>query len=115
MPVALAIRERGGHEAGELAGDGGILVVPGGARRDVSEASEGLAQDPLLVLSQPTQCLTLRSGKGSCAPLRTPGFPRRCGGPWRGLVDCTGTGRERTLVRRGVGDRRRRCWGVGSG
>ena len=75
MPVALAIRERGRQEAGELAGDGGVPAVPGGARRGVSEALVRLAQDPLLVLSQPTQCQTLRSGQGDAAPPLNPQLP----------------------------------------
>ena len=53
-PVALAVREAGGHEAKELARSGPVGTVPGGARGGVSEASGGLAEDPLLVLSQPT-------------------------------------------------------------
>ena len=70
--VALAIRERGGREAGEWAGDAvgrPFRAVPGEA---FSEASEGLAQDPLLVLSQPTQRLTSRLARGLSCPLGPP-------------------------------------------
>ncbi len=44
------------ERAGELARSERESVVPGGARRGVFGGSEGLAQDLILVLSQPTQC-----------------------------------------------------------
>ena len=48
--VALTVFEAG--EAGGLPADDRSTVVPGGARRGVSEASAALASDPLLVPSR---------------------------------------------------------------
>ena len=83
VPVALAVDEVGGQEAEELACDSSVGAVPGGARRGVSEASAGLALDPLLVLSQPTLCGYKGAGEG----LR-PFEP----GQARAPVDCAGGG-----------------------
>ena len=76
MLVALAIRVRGGQEVEKLARGGPVGAVPGGAQGGVSEASSGLALDPLLVLSSVPSVATLRvfpggAGGGLC-PLRPP-------------------------------------------
>ena len=44
--------------------------------RKPDRLAERLAPDPLLVMSQPTQCQTLRSGEGGSAPLQSPRRPR---------------------------------------
>jgi len=56
-----------------VAHDGPVEAVPGGARRGVSAAFAGLAQDLLLVLSQPTRCSTFAAGEGwRCPPSDPP-------------------------------------------
>ena len=67
-PVAVAVFEADGQEAGELARDGRVAAVPGGAQGGFSRASEGLALDPLLVLSQPTRCSTFAVWQGGAEP-----------------------------------------------
>ena len=74
----VAVFEADDQEAGELARDGRVAAIPGGAQGGFSRASKGLALDPLLVLSQPTQRSTLRPGKGRLRPPRTPSLSRRC-------------------------------------
>ncbi len=52
-------------------------MVPGGARRGVSEGRvPGLAWTALTRTSQHTPRITRRAGEGCSAPLRSPGKPR---------------------------------------